>query len=135
MGSIVGSLFGDCVRQFTAWGRNAIEDVDEAVARFLTYSRLAPLSGKKIEEHTRQTSPNHSDHVRVINIRLENERSNAVDDDNCLLIHRGDGLDKIIPIVPRVKVLAVTSILLDLDVTLARVRVDVHDGHFSILGS
>ena len=53
---------------------------------------------------------------------------------NRLLVDCSDGGDKIIAVVPWVKVVTVTCIFLYSDVTLTGVGVDANDGELGVLG-
>lgn len=110
-GAVIAGGFGDGVGELSGGGGRAVEDVDQAVS--------ALLAG--------DAGPNNGDDVGEGEDGFHDHRTDAVDDDNGLLVHGCDGADESVARMPGVEIIAVAGVAFDCDVTLARVGVDEDD--------
>ena len=108
IGTVVALLLRDSVRKLAIGGSGAVKHINKAISALLT--------GK--------ASPNNSQNVCVGKNTLENYGSNAVNNDNHLLVHLGNCSDKVVTLVPRIQIWPVTTDTFDFDVALTRIGVD-----------
>ena len=111
-GVVVGCLLRDGVREFSAGGFRAVEDVDEAVAGFLAGD----------------ADPDDGGDVGFGEDGLEDEGSDGVDDDDGVGVVGGDGRHEGVAVVPGIEIVAVAGVAFDGDVTFAGVGVDEDEG-------
>lgn len=84
LGTVVVGLLRDSVGKLAAGRSVTVENVSKPVSGFLP----------------RQTGPDNSDDVRIVNVRLEDKRADTVDHNDGLLVDSRDGFDEVVAVVP-----------------------------------
>lgn len=105
---VVLAVLGNGERKASRGVDGSVENVGEGISRL--------LAG--------ETSKENSGNVGVVNPLLEEDGSNGVDDNDGVLTGGGNGLDQVVTVVPESKVLAVTTVSVNINVSLTRVGRD-----------
>lgn len=94
LGGVVRTVAGNCVGKATGGVVVTVKDVDEGATRLLT----------------RKTSPKNTSYIWVVDPLLDVDGADGVDDNDGVVACGSDSLDKVVAVVPRTEVVAVTDL-------------------------
>ena len=117
--AVVGLALGNGVGQLAARRGRAVQDVDQRVARL--------LAGKP--------GPDDRPDARVRENGFEDDRADAMHHDHDVGIDRRDSGDELVPVVPRIQVVAIALVAFDHEIFLAAVGANEDHGHGGVLGN